>query len=408
MLNQLDRNSKTLTVANQTEVPILHYANIILNTTFDENSRYFSVLFAVADIKYNILGTPFFEDNIQNINIQDFTLEFKYQSKTHPNYAKFTTLLSKDYPYFSYIYRINSKFQIRLKPKSSKIAHFPIKKYHNLQFTTIPQNHFFPSVNHTYFATQFCTNSNFIEVFTDDKPDVCATIIENTSKHVATLPTGHIGYIEVPITNEKPKFFQVNDINTLIHNVTHTYHPEITEPVPQTNYIVQYDDPTTSPPKFSLHQIYMTNDDIPNQTSPLYNVQPTSHTSEKRIFPSLPYTSENLKFIIKFNFHFSDLTDTEYITLCNMLLKYKTCYATHKNDVGKISTPFRIRPKPNAQLMTQRPSKVPIHYRDKLNVLLKELEKYNVIKQIGSSPQDKPVYGTTHLNPLIIIPREIL
>ena len=115
----------------------------------------------------------------------------------------------------------------------------------------------------------------------------------------------------------------------------------------------------------------MTNNDIPNQTSPLYNVQPTSHTSEKRIFPSLPYTSENLKFINKFNFQFSDLTDSEYITLCNMLLKYKTCYATHKNDVGKISTPFRIRLKPNAQLITQRPSKVPIHYRDKLNVLLK-------------------------------------
>ena len=149
----------------------------------------------------------------------------------------------------------------------------------------------------------------------------------------------------------------------------------------------------------------MTNDDIPNQTSPLYNVQPTSHTSEKRIFPSLPYTSENLKFIIKFNFQFSHLTDTEYITLCNTLLKYKTCYATHKNDVGKISTPFRIRLKPNAQLMTQRPSKVPIHYRDKLNILLKELEKYNIIKQIGSSPQDKPVYGTTYLNPLIIIPK---
>ena len=149
----------------------------------------------------------------------------------------------------------------------------------------------------------------------------------------------------------------------------------------------------------------MTNHDIPNQTSPLYNVQPTSHTSEKRIFPSLPYTSENLKFLNKFNFQFSDLTDTEYITLCNMLLKYKTCYATHKNDVGKISTPFRIRLKPNAQLMTQRPSKVPIHYRDKLNALLKELEKYNIIKQIGSSPQAKPVYGTTYLNPLIIIPK---
>ena len=53
-----------------------------------------------------------------------------------------------------------------------------------------------------------------------------------------------------------------------------------------------------------------------------------------------------------------------------MLLKYKTCYATHKNDVGKISTPFRIRHKPNAQLMTQRPSKVPIHYRDKLHQIM--------------------------------------
>ena len=65
----------------------------------------------------------------------------------------------------------------------------------------------------------------------------------------------------------------------------------------------------------------MTNCDIPHQTSPIYNVQPTSHTSETRIFPSLPYTPEILKFIHKYNFRFSDLTDTEYITLCNMLLK---------------------------------------------------------------------------------------
>ena len=149
----------------------------------------------------------------------------------------------------------------------------------------------------------------------------------------------------------------------------------------------------------------MTHSEIPHKTSPLYNVQRTSNTSEKRIFPSLPYTSDNLKFIINFNFQFSDLTDTENNTLCNMLLKYKSCYATHKNDVGKISTSFRYRLKPNAQLLTQRPSKVPIHYRDKLNTLLKELEKHNITKQIGSSPQDKPVYGTTYLNPPIITPK---
>ena len=46
-------------------------------------------------------------------------------------------------------------------------------------------------------------------------------------------------------------------------------------------------------------------------------------------------------------------------------------------------------------LLHNCPSKVPIHYRNKLNTLLEEQENYNTIKQIGSSPQDKPVYGTT-------------
>ena len=76
-----------------------------------------------------------------------------------------------------------------------------------------------------------------------------------------------------------------------------------------------------------------------------------------------------------------------------------------KTMLEKFQHPFVFDLNPNAQLIIQRLSKDPIHYRDKLNVLLKELEKYNIIKQIGSSPQDKPVYGTTYLNPLIIIPK---
>ena len=45
----------------------------------------------------------------------------------------------------------------------------------------------------------------------------------------------------------------------------------------------------------------------------------------------------------KFNFEYSDLTNTEYVKLCNILIKNQICYAKHRNDVGKISTPFRIR-----------------------------------------------------------------
>ena len=99
------------------------------------------------------------------------------------------------------------------------------------------------------------------------------------------------------------------------------------------------------------------------------------------------------------------MTDTEYVNLCKILINNQHFYANHKNDVGKISTSFRIRIKENCKLQTQRPSKVPIHYRDRLNKLLTELEKYNIIKQIGSSSDEKHTIGTTFLNPLHIIPK---
>ena len=51
--------------------------------------------------------------------------------------------------------------------------------------------------------------------------------------------------------------------------------------------------------------------------------------------------------------------------------------------------------------------KVPIHYKDKLKKLLEELETHNIFRQIGSTPTDNSIYGTSFLNPLSIIPKRI-
>ena len=67
------------------------------------------------------------------------------------------------------------------------------------------------------------------------------------------------------------------------------------------------------------------------------------------------------------------------------MVKYQHCYTTHRNDVGRLATPFRIRLKLNAKLQTQRPTKVPIHFRDKFKKLLDELEHHNINKQTGSN-----------------------
>ena len=62
----------------------------------------------------------------------------------------------------------------------------------------------------------------------------------------------------------------------------------------------------------------------------------------RKDFPSLQYTAENQQFIKKFNFEYSDLTDTESVNLCNILINHQKCYVKHRNDVGKIYTPFRV------------------------------------------------------------------
>ena len=142
---------------------------------------------------------------------------------------------------------------------------------------------------------------------------------------------------------------------------------------------------------------------------PIHSITGNLRPSEKigKDFPSLPYTTENQQFKKKFNFEYSDLTDTECVNLCNTLNNNQNCYAKHRNDVGKISTPFRFRNKENCKLPTQKPSKVPIHYRDRLNKLLVELEKYNFINQIGSTPDEKHTIGTTFLNLLYVIPKGV-
>ena len=227
--NLQNKIAKTLTVANQTEVPIIHYISMTCFTEVNHQTRSFNIDFAVANIKYNILGTPFFKKHIQNIDFQQNFMTYIEQHPNLPTKTTISTFTEKAYPYISYIYTIKRKEPIHFKPRSGKTIHFPIKNYSNLHFELEDNTKFYPTNPYTYFLQKF-----------------------------------------------------------------------------------------------------------------------------KNIF------------------HFLDMI---------------------------------VRIKDNCKLQTQRPSKVPIHYRDRLNKLLLELEKYNIIKQIGSTSDEKHTIGTTFLNPLFIIPK---
>ena len=123
---------------------MLHYVTLTLNTTFDDISHQFIIPFAVADIKYNILATPFAEEHIRNINIQDLALQFKNHSKDFqiPHRSQHSYQKTIHASPRTFIESIRKR-KIGLKPNSTNIAHFTISNYYNFRFSTTPNNQFF-------------------------------------------------------------------------------------------------------------------------------------------------------------------------------------------------------------------------------------------------------------------------
>ena len=376
-----NKRAKTLTVANQTEVPTIHYISMTCFTEVNHQNRSSNIKFAVAKIKYNILGAPFFKKNIQNVDFQQNIMTYKEQHPKFPAKTPFSTFTEKDYPYISYICTIKCKEPIHFKPRSGKTKHFPIKNYFNLHFELEDNTKCYPTNPYTYFLQKFKDHFHFLDMIVNDEyKDSCSTNIQNFTTHPATLPRGIIGYIENPITQTTPPHYRVQDVNSLIHSVIHAYHPDTTIPIRQNEYA----DMNLCTRIISQSFLEINKIEINDKTLQLliHSITGNLRPSDKirKYFPSLPYTIENIQFIKKFNFEYSDLTDSEDVQLCNILVNNQKCYAKHKNDVGEISTPFRIRIKENCKLQTQRPSKVRIHYRNGLNKLLVEFEKYNIIK----------------------------
>ena len=274
-------------------------------------------------------------------------MTYEKQHPKLPTKSHFSTFTEKDYPfisYISYIYTIQCNEPIHFKPRSRKTIHLPIKNYLNLHFELEDNTKFYPSIPYTYFLQKFKDIFHFLDMIVDDKnKDYCSTVIQNFTSHPATLPRGSIGYIEIPITQTTPPHYRVQVVNSLIHSVIPAYHPDTTIPIRQNDY-TDMNLRTQVIPQSQLEINKIEIDDKLLQL-PIPSVTGNLRSSDKiRIdFPSLPYTAENQQFIKKFNFEYSDLTGNEYVNPCNILIINQHCYAKHRNDVGKISTPFRIR-----------------------------------------------------------------
>ena len=103
----------------------------------------------------------------------------------------------------------------------------------------------------------------------------------------------------------------------------------------------------------------------------------------------------------KFDFQYSDITDGEMTLLIDMLVDARDVYSEHIFDAGKTRQKFHVTLKPKVKLKQQRPSKVPLHLKEKLEKLLTQLKDTDIIREMG----DDDEMGSLFVNPIILMPK---
>ena len=93
--------SEKLKNGNQFEIPNKRYTSVFGFSSMETNSKYFMIPFAVDVIRCNMLVTSFFEKYTQNINFQ-VCMNFKHSLDIEATIASFTTLIKKNFFFFSY------------------------------------------------------------------------------------------------------------------------------------------------------------------------------------------------------------------------------------------------------------------------------------------------------------------
>ena len=89
------------------------------------------------------------------------------------------------------------------------------------------------------------------------------------------------------------------------------------------------------------------------------------------------------------------------ILLIDMLVDARFVYSQRNFDVGKTRQSFHVTLKPNVEMERQRPSKVPLHLKEKLDNLLTQPKDADIIREKGDDNEMASLFVT----PVILMPK---
>ena len=374
----LERANKTLTAANNTTIETLGTITLNLTTDRVSNNRNklqhnFNIHFYITKCIHNILGTPFFKEYIETINVNTNKLTIN-TSTILDNDITFFMNSTKGYPYYSRLYPIFNKETIYLDREQNKCITFPIPIFKQMENSNgkklYSSNHYFEPIN-KYQNISFTD----IKDLTSETEHFIDIFLINKQQHKITINEGLIGFMYQNITfiKQNEEMYQTNSIDffTALYFLTYENENDINEilNIQQNETIEQVATFERKPNfkcKFNIHK----------------------------------YTESEKEFIQMFDFQHSYLTQDEFEKVVKIILDYKQVYATTKFDVGKTKVKLNLPIKKDAIFKKQRISKVPIHLRERIQKLLDVLKKYDIIAPVN---KEQLSTGNTFTNPVIIL-----
>ena len=95
--------------------------------------------------------------------------------------------------------------------------------------------------------------------------------------------------------------------------------------------------------------------------------------------------------------------DDEFSDLIQILIKDQEVYSHHKTDLGKTKYKSHIPLRKDATFKSFRPSKVPVHLKDKLNKLMNEQIQAGIVRELN---EKKNGMNSWFVSPAIILSKK--
>ena len=272
--------------------------------------------------------------------------------------------LDKPFPYVSRFHAVPLASNFSIAPKSTRVISLLPSK---------PQTEFSKGTNFSLHRTIRDSGVFTFNVQCMHAEKQLPILLNNPNSHHITLNKGTLGFISHDLSskNATQKNFRITDNVAFIESKAGCAEElqsffevcSVPQSIEHVNHIAESE---------SIGQLDF--DELPTDFSEeAKSLKPeASHLKEAPIWSKEDvqesisgFSKKDQEFLLKFDFSQTDLTPDEFALPTRILIEDQDVYSKFQYDVGRIKQEFSVKLKPGSELKRQRPSKVPLHYRDK-------------------------------------------